>query len=150
MNDFFQDIRRFEVTKDYNHAFMLCMENLSNMAVRENAQNEMRRLMKKYTYNVFEEGYGSYRLKINKVLNENWLLDLAIANNYNSIEREYLSTGWFSSVPCITIGSFLAKHKYGWSIDKEKGTTTIYYKCSTFCDDFKMLNSICEELIKMF
>lgn len=150
MTEFYQEIRRCEATNDYHRAFMLCLENLSNKSIREHVQNEMRRMAKSYSYRVFEKCGGGYRLTINKILDDNWLPDIAIANKYSNIKRVRMSTGWFSSVPCIVIGSFLAKHKYGWFIDKEKGTTSIYYDCSCLCDDFKMITSICEELIKMF
>lgn len=150
MANFYQDIKRCEATNDYHQAFMLCLENISNESIREHAVSEMRRMAKNYSYRVFEKCNGGYRLTVNKILDENWLLDIAIANKYSDIERGAISTGWFSSVPCIIIGSFLAKHKYGWSINKDKGTTTIYYDCSCFCDDFKMITAICEELIKLY
>lgn len=150
MSDLHQEIRRCEATNDYSGAFRFCMDNLTNPMEREYAQSEMRRMAKKYTYRVFEKCAGGYRLTISKVLDENWLLDIAIENNYTNIERSRISTGLFSSVPCIVLGSFLAKHKYGWSIDKEKGTTSIYYDCSCFCDDYKMITVICEKIIDMF
>lgn len=150
MTDIFKDIQRCEATKNYHKAFTLCIENLCNNEFRDIAIGEMRRLTQYYSYHIFEEYYYGYRLVINKTVPENWLIDIAIDNGYRGFDSRNISTGLFSEVPGIILGSVLATHKYGLKINHKKNQTTIYYMRSSFCNDYKMITAICEAIILLY
>lgn len=144
---FVQEIKRLEITQDYHKAFLLCLENLKNPKIEADAKDMAYDLIKKYGKNVMERfGYG-YRINLEYTIDENWLLDIAIACGYKEINRSNMPIAMFKSVPCIAFGRLLAKQKFGIGQNKNN-TSTLYYHCGNFCDDFKMLGAVLEAIVK--
>ena len=149
MTAFYQKMKRHEVTGEYSEAFSICLENIKVPENEKIAIENIRRLVKQYSYKVFKSFSKGYSITIKTKLDENWILDIAINNGYNEVKRSKMSISILNSVPCITLGSFMAKHKYGLGFNKDN-STTIYYHRDRFCDDFKMIDAITEELIKLY
>lgn len=147
---FEHQILRYETTGDIHKAFMHCLRNLSDNELVENATVKIREIVKKYTYKIFEPYDDKYRLQVGFLLDSNWLLDIAISLGYKEVTHTKISTGLFSSVPGIAIGTLLKKHSYGLSRNMKNNTTVIYYTARCFCDDYKMIAAISEELIKLY
>ena len=149
VSNFEQDILRFEATNEYHKAFLLCLSCLQTPELKEKAFTKANLLVKNHSYLIFEKFSKGYRIRVNKPLHDNWLLDIAIKHGYKNIKRSAMSTGFCSTVPCIVIGSFLAKQKMGIGHNKDN-TNTIYFHFSTFCDDFKLAKAIGENIIKLY
>lgn len=150
INSFCTVIKRLEATNDIHGAYKLCLQNLTNPSCMEQALTKARQLAKSHAFQIFERHNGYYTIETNCILDENFLLDLAIELGYKDMERSIISTGWFSSIPCILIEGILSRHKYGLKINKEKQTSTIYYHANSFCDDYKMIMALSEKLIEMY
>lgn len=142
--------KRLVVTRNYHGAFRICLDKLSDNVVAENAIAKIRGLVEEHSYKVFEPYGNNYRLQVPFLLDSNWLLDIAIGLGYKEVEHTKISTGLFSSVPGIAIGSLLKKHRYGLSRNMKNNTTVIYYTARCFCNDYKMIAAISEELIKLY
>lgn len=147
---FEHQIVRYETTGDIHKAFVLCLQKLSDMDVKESATVKIRELVNKHSYKVFEPYGEDYRLQIDFLLDADWLLDIAISLGYKEVRHTKISTGLFSSVPGIAIGSLLKRHRYGLLRNMKNNTTIIYYTLRCFCDDFKMITAICEKLVELY
>lgn len=150
LEEFDMIYKRLVVTRNYHRAFRICLNKLSDNVVAENAIAKIRELVEEHSCKVFEPYSNNYRLQVPFLLDSNWLLDIAINLGYKEVEHAKISTGWFSSVPSIAIGSLLNKHRYGLSRNMKNNTTTIYYSARCFCRDYKMITAISEELIKLY
>lgn len=106
-------------------------------------------LIENHFYNVMERYSKGYRITVGKQFDDNWLLDVAIELGYKDIKNSTMSVGFLDSVPNIVLGLFWAKHKLALRRNKDN-TTTIYYKFTFWCDDFKMIKAVCDKIVEMY
>lgn len=148
--EFEHQISRYEIVGEIHKAFVFCLSKLSDRDMSDRVESMIRMLVNKYNYKIFEQSGSKYKVHIDFLLDSNWLLDIAISSGYKSVESTKISTGLFSSVSGIAIGSLLKKQCFGLSINTKNNTTTIYCTTRALCDDYKMIHAISEELIKLY
>ena len=149
MNNFDQEILRLEATNEYHKAFLLCLQNMKNPDLQQKAKDKAHSLIENRFYNVMERYSKGYRITVDKQFDNNWLLDVAIELGYKDIKKSTMSVGFFDSVPNIVLGLLWAKHKLALRRNKDN-TTTIYYKFTFWCDDFKMIKAVCDKIVEMY
>jgi hypothetical protein len=95
-----------------------------------------------------EETSGSKRiLTIPLDLNIEWIVDSAISLGYKELKRGSISTGIFSSCPCIIVGSLLAKQKFG-IVKNKDNIMSLLYSFGSFTSDYKLIKFLCSNIIE--
>lgn len=144
---FNQQIKRHQALKEYNKAFRLCLDNIDDPELVDDAYEGGKNLIKQYGYLVMESKGKRTELTVPLNIDIDWIIDTAISLGYKTLERGTISVGILSSVPGISIGGFLAKQKFG--IKKNKNnTTSLLYATGTFSSDYKLINRLCSEILE--
>lgn len=141
-----KNIKRHQTLKEYSKAFDLCLVNIFNDDLRECAYEAGKKLIKEHGINVMKEDGSKRTLTVPLRLTLDWIVDTAISLGFKTMDRGTISMGLFSSCPCVTVGSLLAKQKYGVKENKD-GTTTLVYTSGTFAGDYKLINALCSNII---
>lgn len=149
LDEFNKVINRHKALNEYNQAFHFCIANMSDDELRQKASDTSAMLLKAKTYEVLDGTDRKRNLTVPLDLTLDWIVDTAISLGYHNLERGFISTGLFSSVPCIVIGSLMAKQKFGVRKNKDN-TYSFLYSCGSFASDFKLLNALVLDIIKLF
>lgn len=147
INDFYKSIERHQAFKDYDQAFNLCIKCIEDVELRQHAIDTAEKLIKEHAYEVLEASGNKKVLTIPLNLNLEWIIDTAISLGYKELEHGSISTGLFSSSPCIIIGSLLAKQKFG-LIKNKDNTVSLLYSYGLFTGDYKLIKSLCLDIIE--
>ena len=147
IDDFNKSIKRLEAFKDYAKAFNLCLKSIENIELRQHAIETGEKLIKEHVYEVLEISGNKRILTVPLVLNMEWIVDSAISLGYKELERGSISTGLFSSCPCVIVGSLLAKQKFG-IIKNKDNTFSLLYSFGSFTSDYKLIKSLCLNIIE--
>lgn len=146
--EFNQIIKRHQTLKEYAQAFNFCLTNIKNPEFQTAAADIGKRLIKEQAYDVMQQDGKRRVITVPLELSVEWIIDTAISLGYTSLERGSISTGFFSSCPCVTIGSMLAKQKFGIRYNKDK-TSTLIYTAGSFAGDFKLVKALCSSIIDL-
>lgn len=145
--EFNKNIKRHQTLKEYSKALDLCIVNIFNDELRESAFEAAKKLIKEHGINVMKEDGNKRTLTVPLKLTLDWIVDTAISLGFKTMDRGSISMGLFSSCPCVSVGSLLAKQKYGVKANKDN-TTTLVYTAGAFTGDYKLINSLCSNIIE--
>lgn len=146
-DEFDRQFKRYKVLGEFHSAFMFCLDNL-NTPVGENARQYATQLIRDKKYEVLLPDGSRRLIKIPTKLDNNWLLDIAVRMGYGEVQRDTISTGFFSKVPCIMIGGMFSKQRFATRAEKD-GSTTIFYTQGSWTDDYKLISAICNEIVNI-
>ncbi len=143
--EFNQVIKRHVTLKEYSQAFAICVNSLINGTQGDVAAETARKLIKDHSYNVMKQDGSKRVLTVPLHLTLEWIIDTAIALGYKTLDRGSVSTGVFSSVPCVVLGNMLSKQKFGIKENKDGSCTLVY--TFGFSSDFKLINALLTSII---
>ena len=147
IDDFNNSIKRHKAFKDYAQAFNLCLKCIKDVELRQYAIETGEKLIKEHAYEVLETSGSKRILTIPLDLNIEWIVDSAISLGYKELKRGSISTGIFSSCPCIIVGSLLAKQKFG-IVKNKDNTMSLLYSFGSFTSDYKLIKFLCSNIIE--
>lgn len=147
IEEFYRSIQRYQTFKDYDKAFNLCIKCIEDIELRQHAIDTGEKLIKEHAYKVLETSGNNRVLTIPLNLNLEWIIDIAILLGYKELEHGSISTGFFSSCPCVNVGNFLTKQKFG-LIKNKDNTVSLLYSYSSFTSDYKLIKSLCLDIIE--
>lgn len=144
--EFNQIIKRHEMFKEYFQSFIFCLQNISNKEIEGLASETSKYYIHEKWSEVLESAHRKIAIVVPFNLSMEWIIDTAISVGCTTLERGTISTVLFSSCPCVTIGSMLAKQKIGIKHNKDKTFTLLYYSGS-FTTDFTLVIGLFIDLI---
>lgn len=147
IDDFNKSIKRHQAFKEYAQAFNLCLKCIENGELRQNAIETGETLIKEHGYEVLGMSGSKRIITVSLDLNLEWIVDSAISLGYKELEHGSISTGLFSSCPCVIVGSLLSKQKFG-LIKNKDNTTSLLYSFGSFTSDYKLIKTLCFSLIE--
>lgn len=145
--DFNQQIKRRQALKEYNKAFRLCLDYMSDSGLKVDAYELGKNLIKQFGHQVLDVNGNKKELSVALNLDLDWIIDVAISLGYKTLSRGNISVGFFSYVPSITIGRFLTKQKFGVKKNKD-GTSTLIFVTGSFSSDYKLINRLCMDILE--
>lgn len=147
IDDFYKSIQRHQAFKDYAQAFNLCLKCIKDFELRQCAIETGEKLIEEHVYEVLDTSGSNRILTVSLDLNIEWIVDSAISLGYKELEHGSISIGIFSSCPCVNIGNFLNKQKFG-LIKNKDNTVSLLYSYSLFTCDYKLIKSLCLNIIE--
>lgn len=134
-------VSRYSALKEYNKMFNHCVEGLKDPEISELACKTGKNLIAEHGFEIMENSGNRILRNLPLALNLDWIVDTAVLVGYDDLERGTMSTGIFSSCPCVSIGSFWAKQKFGIKLNKDD-TVSLLYCYNTFAADNKLINTL--------